>query len=308
MDADLRQLRYFVAVAERLSFSRAAEDLHIAQPSLSKQIRQLERGMRVQLFRRSSRHVELTGAGELLLREARALLSAWTAALASVRDVAASESQVLRVGFAASAANEMTPLILRRFGERHPGWRVEMSQTDWQDPTAGLAGGAVDVALLRLPVPLDDSFGVHVLLEEPRCVALASTHPLAGAEVIRLEQLLDEPFVAPPEESGRWRDYCLAVDARGGHPVRIGAVAKRPDEWLIAIATGLGIAFTPSATARYYQRPDITYRPIEGISSSQVGVVWPCATTSEPVRGFIRACIDTAREAMPEAMSSSSSR
>src|SRR5688500_12264853 len=147
MDADLRQLRYFVAVADRLSFSRAAEDLHIAQPSLSKQIRQLERNLRVQLFRRSSRHVELTSAGELLLRDARALLDTWTATLAAVREVDAAESKVLRVGFAASAANEMTPTILQRFTQAHPGWRVEMSQTDWQDPTAGLAGGAVDVAL-----------------------------------------------------------------------------------------------------------------------------------------------------------------
>lgn len=301
MDADLRHLRYFVAVAERLSFSRAAEDLHIAQPSLSKQIRQLERNLRVQLFRRSSRHVELTTAGELLLRDARTLLETWTATLAAVREIDAAESKVLRVGFAASAANEMTPTIVARFTRAHPGWRVEMSQTDWQDPTAGLAGGAVDVALLRLPVPLDDTFDIRTLLEEPRCVALASTHPLAPSEVISLDQVLDEPFVAPPEESGAWRDYCLALDARGGHPVRIGAVAKRPDEWLIAIATGLGIAFTPLATARYYQRPDITYRPIEGISGSEVGVVWPRASTSEPVLGFVRACIETARQAVPAA-------
>ncbi|WP_028923886.1 LysR family transcriptional regulator [Pseudonocardia acaciae] len=294
MDADLRHLRYFVAVAQRLSFSRAAEELHIAQPSLSKQIRQLERNLRIQLFRRTSRRVELTNAGALLLRDAQTLLDAWATTLTSVREVAAVESQVLRVGFVASAANEMTPTILRMFAERHPGWRVEMSQTDWQDPTAGLAGGAVDVALLRLPVPLDDTFTSHVLLEEPRCVALASSHPLATSDLIRLDQLLDEPFVAPPEESGAWRDYCLAADQRGGHPIRIGAVAKRPDEWLIAIANGLGIAFTPLATARYYQRPDIAYRPVDGVSGSKVAVVWPKDTTSATALGFVRACAEAA--------------
>lgn len=297
MDADLRHLRYFVAVAEQLSFSRAAEQLHIAQPSLSKQIRQLERNLRVQLFRRSSRHVELTGAGELLLADARELLASWTATVASLRDVAAAESQVLRVGFVASAANELTPTILQRFAERHAGWRVEMSQTDWQDPTAGLASGAVDVALLRLPVPLDDTFTSRTLLEEPRCVALASSHPLASSDAIRLEQLLDEPFVAPPEESGAWRDYCLATEARGGHPIRVGAVAKRPDEWLIAIANGLGVAFTPLATARYYQRPDIAYRPVEGVSGSEVAVVWPRDTSSQAILGFVRVCLEVAREA-----------
>ncbi|MEU7864289.1 LysR substrate-binding domain-containing protein [Nonomuraea sp. NPDC049141] len=297
MDADLRHLRFFVAVAERLSFTRAAEDLHVAQPSLSKQIRQLERNLRVQLFNRTSHHVKLTGAGELLLREARELLDAWATTVTSIREVAAAESHVLRVGFVASAANELTPSILRLFAEHRPGWRVEMSQTDWQDPTAGLASGAVDVALLRLPVPLDATFSSQVLLEEPRCVALSVSHPLAGHEVIRLDQLLDEPFVAPPEESGAWRAYCLAADERGGHPIRIGAVVKRPDEWLIAIANNLGVAFTPLATARYYQRPDIAYRPVEGISGSQVAVVWPRETTAATTLEFVRVCLETAHAA-----------
>lgn len=294
MDADLRHVRFFVAVAEQLSFTRAAEDLHVAQPSLSKQIRQLERNLRVQLFNRSSRHVELTPAGELLLRDARKMLDAWATTVSAVRELGAAESRVLRVGFVASAANELTPIILRLFAERHPGWRVEMSQTDWQDPTAGLAAGAVDVALLRLPVPLDATFHRRVLLEEPRCVALSALHPLAGREVIRLDQLLDEPFVAPPEESGVWRSYCLAAEERGSHPIRIGAVVKRPDEWLIAIANNLGIAFTPLATARYYQRPDIVYRPVEGISGSKVAVVWPRETTSAAVHQFVQACAEAA--------------
>ncbi len=119
------------------------------------------------------------------------------------------------------------------------------SQADWQDPTAGLGGGYVDVALLGLSVPLDDTFSVHPLLEEPRCVALATSHPLAHHEVLQLDQLLDEPFVAPPEESVAWRSYRVATEERAGHPIRIGAVAKRLDEWLIATANGLGIAFTP---------------------------------------------------------------
>jgi DNA-binding transcriptional LysR family regulator len=299
MDVDLRLLRYFVAVGEELNFSRAAERLHIAQPSLSRQIRQLERRLGLSLFIRTSRQVELTEAGEVLLPQARELVARWTEMLGTTREAATRESLVLRVGFVSSAANELTPLILRRFSERRPGWRVQMSQTEWQDPTAGLAEQAVDVALLRVPIPDDEPFSQRTLLEEPRWIALPGDHPLAAKQVIELRDVLDEPFVATPEESGAWRDYWLGVPERGGHPVRIGAVVRSSDEWLEAIVNGHGVSFTAQATARFYQRPGITYRPVEGLSSSEVAVVWPRDRATPAVRDFVWACLEVARQATP---------
>jgi DNA-binding transcriptional LysR family regulator len=299
MDVDLRLLRYFVAVGEELNFSRAAERLHIAQPSLSRQIRQLEQRLGFSLFRRTSRQVELTEAGEVLLPQARELLARWTETVGVAREAATRESLVLRVGFVSSAANELTPLILRRFGERRPGWRVQMSQTEWQDPTAGLADGTVDVALLRVPIPGGDAFSERTLLEEPRWIAMSSDHPLAAKQVVELRDVLDEPFVATPEESGAWRDYWLAVDERDGHPVRIGAVVRSSDEWLEAIVNGLGVSFTAQATARFYQRPGIAYRPVDGLSGSEVAVVWPREGAAPAVRDFVWACLEVARRATP---------
>jgi DNA-binding transcriptional LysR family regulator len=126
-------------------------------------------------------------------------------------------------------------------------------------------------------------------------VALPATHPLAAREQIAFHELWDEPFVAAPAETGWWRDWWLAVDEREGHPVRIGAVTDsgQPDDWLAVIANGYGIALAPESAARYYARPGITYRPVTGVSPSQVGVAWaPAADTNPVIQDFVRCCRD----------------
>jgi DNA-binding transcriptional LysR family regulator len=171
-----------------------------------------------------------------------------------------------------------------------------MRQAAWSQPSAGLAEGDADVALLRLPFPGQDALRTVVLFTEPRWVALPAGHPLAGCEVIPFRDLWDEPFVAAPPESGRWREYWLATGERDGHPVRIGAVTDRPDDWLSVIANGYGIALAPASAARFYARPGITYRPVSGVSPSQVGVAWARADDTDPVvRDFVRCCLDHTR-------------
>ena len=164
----------------------------------------------------------------------------------------------------------------------------------WSDPTAGLASGDADVALLRLPFPGQDEMRVEVLLTEPRWVALPDTHPLAVEDQIALSQLWDEPFIAPPAETGLWRDYWLATDERTDRDsVRIGAVTDQPDTFLTAIANAYGVALVPESAARYYARPGIAYRPVTGISPSHVGVAWPPANDTNPVvRDFVSCCLD----------------
>jgi DNA-binding transcriptional LysR family regulator len=169
-----------------------------------------------------------------------------------------------------------------------------MQQAAWSDPTAGLASGDVDAALLRLPFPGQDDARIEVLLTEPRWVALPATHPLAARDQISFDQLWDEPFLAAPEETGWWRDYWLATGERQGHPVRIGYVTDQPDAWLTAIASGYGIALAPESAARYYARPGIAYRPVTGVSPSQVAVAWPPANDTDPVvQDFVRCCLDS---------------
>jgi DNA-binding transcriptional LysR family regulator len=293
MDVDTRLLRYFAAVAAEGNLTRAAERLFVSQPALTKQIKLLESQLGVRLFTRSRAGMTLTPAGQALAGAAPAVLGGWDQALRETKAAASRAARVLRVGFMSSAANEATQQIIAAFTRRRPGWRVDLQQAAWADPTAGLGRGDVDAALLRLPFPGQDDVRIKVLLTEPRWVALPATHPLATRDQISFRQLWDEPFVAAPAETGSWRDYWLAAGERDGHPVRIGAVSDQPDAYLAAIANGDGIALVPESAARYYARPGITYRPVTGVSPSQVGVAWPPANDTNPaVQDFVRCCLD----------------
>ncbi|MFD8612310.1 LysR family transcriptional regulator [Streptomyces sp. NPDC059631] len=292
MDIDTRLLRYFNAVAEEGNLTRAAQRLFIAQPSLTKQIKQLESNLGLELFVRSRAGMELTPAGRALADEVLELLRGWDRSLRCARRAATTSARVLRVGFVASAANEKTQEIIAEFTRRRPDWRVELRQTEWSDPTAGLATGDADAALLRLPFPGQRELHVRILITEPRWIALPAGHRLAPRAEVPFSELYDEPFVATPEASGWWREYWLATEEREGRPVRIGAVAHNPDEWLNAVAHGRGVSLTPEATARFYQRPDLVYRPVTGVSPSQVGVAWPREAHPGPhLDDFVAACL-----------------
>jgi DNA-binding transcriptional LysR family regulator len=301
MDVDTRLLRYFAAVAAEGNLTRAAERLFVSQPALTKQIKQLESRLGMRLFTRSRAGMTLTPAGQALADRTPAVLAGWDQALWETKATASRAARVLRVGFMSSAANEATQQIIAAFARRRPGWRVDMQQAAWSDPTAGLVTGDVDAALLRLPFPGQDDVRIEVLLTEPRWVALPTAHPLAARDQIPFTDLWDEPFVAATAETGWWRDYWLATGERQGHPVRIGAETNQPDAWLTAIANGYGIALTPESAARYYARPGITYRPVTGVSPSQVGVAWPPGNDTNPVvQDFVRCCLDNKAAQHPQ--------
>lgn len=294
MDVDTRLLRYFEAVAEEGNLTRAAQRLFVSQPALTKQIKQLETLLGVQLFVRSRTGMALTAPGRSLAENVSAVLESWDKARRETRRTAA---RVLRVGFIASAANEATQRIIAAYCARRPDWRVEMRQTSWAKPDAGLSQGDVDVALLRLPFPGQEALRVEVILTEPRLIAMRSNHPLAGREEIAFAELLEEPFVAAPAETGPWRDYWLAADVRGGRAVRVGAVTDQPDEWLSAIANGDGVALAPESASRYYARPGVVYRRVTGVSPTQVAVAWSPTDDENPaVRDFVDCCVAASAE------------
>lgn len=196
MDVHVRDLRYFVTVAEELHFTRTAERLFVSQPALSKQIRSLEQDLRVALFSRDRRAVALTTAGQALLPIAREVLQRWDAAQSAVAEAAAAEHRVLTIGMSTSGGRGLLPAAQAVFLEQYPGWRLELRQVGWSDPTAGLADGEVDVALLWLPLPENERYSHQLLAEEPRHVALAAGHPLARRERIDMTELVDELFLA----------------------------------------------------------------------------------------------------------------
>ncbi|WP_112275493.1 LysR family transcriptional regulator [Lentzea terrae] len=160
MDVDTRLLRFFAAIAEEGNLTRAAHRLFVSQPSLTKQLKHLESQLGVRLFTRSSTGMKLTEAGHTLAERVPPVLADWDAAVRETRSTA----RVLRVGFV--AGTDVTEDILAAFAQRRPGWRVDLRKAPWNDPTAGLATAEVPVALLRLPFPGEESFGVRSLFSE----------------------------------------------------------------------------------------------------------------------------------------------
>jgi DNA-binding transcriptional LysR family regulator len=272
-DIDLRLLRYFVAVAEELHFGHAALRLHLSQPALSTQIHKLEQLVGAQLLERTSRHVELTRAGAVLLEEARHVLMTAERALQATREAAGGEHGRFVVGFIANAAAELTPSILEAFETLHPKVRVEMRQFDFADPSCGLADGAVDVAFVRPPLAPWEWLESETLFVEPRVLVVADRFPVAARSEVLAEMLVDEPFVAR-RAPGYWRDFWLAVEQRKGCPVRVGAEAATVDECFEAILRGQGMAFTQVSSRRFYARPGLAFVPVADIPPASVSVAW----------------------------------
>jgi DNA-binding transcriptional LysR family regulator len=293
MDAHLRDLRYFVAVAEDLHFTHAAERLHVSQPALSKQIRLLERELGYALFERDRRTVTLTEAGESLLGAARELLAHWDAATAQASRLARAAATVLRIGFQTSVVGGLYQIALTRFTAAHPEWRVELKLHPWSDPTAGLLDRTSDIAFLWLPVPGQEELTCETLRTEARYVALWRKHPLAQRKDLQIDDLLDEPFAALPPEAGVLRDFWLALDQRGGHPVRIGAQVGTPDETFEAVAAKQGLALLSAGNAELYSRPGIVCRPVIDLTPAALAIAW----RADDDRGILGEFGRAAREA-----------
>ncbi|MEV4312607.1 LysR substrate-binding domain-containing protein [Actinocrispum sp. NPDC049592] len=274
MDVDLRKLRYFVAVAEHLHFGRAAQDLHIAQPVLSRQIRALEDELKVQLFVRDRRATELTAAGEQLLADARPLLASADALRRRVGRAARGQD-TFTIGF-------MPGLIVtgavRALEARHPGLRVEVVRTSWADQTEVIHDGRVDVSHVRLPI---DQRGLQVrpLLTEPRVVVLPAGHRLAGKDTVRIADLAAEHLLQDPDAVPEWRD--IAVELRDGSREPVPYIAN-VEEKLERVAAGHGVVILPLSTATFYTRPDITQAAVEDIAPNQVCLAWD-ATRRSPL-------------------------
>jgi DNA-binding transcriptional LysR family regulator len=270
MDVHLRDLRYFLAVAQQLHFTRAAETLYVSQPALSKQIRALERQLRVQLFEREPGGVRLTRAGAELMPYAEQMLGRWDGARSALSRVSDCS---LVVGMHTSPGRGLLPAVRARMVASCPAVELELRHAPWGDRTAGLSDGSVDAAFVWLPLPQPPYRWVTVAREQ-RLVALPNDHRLAAGESVSMTDLLDEPFLALPESAGPLREFWLAVDDRDGHPVRIGAEISDTEETYEAVASGIGICLLAAGNAPIFARGDVTMLPVRDLSPSELVLAW----------------------------------
>ncbi|MER5526287.1 LysR substrate-binding domain-containing protein [Streptomyces sp. NPDC002677] len=255
VDLELRLVRYFTVVAEELHFGRAADALHLAQPSLSRQIRRLERELGVRLLDRTPRGTRLTEAGETFLPQARELLRSAARAAASARSAAAHGP--FTVGY--TTHQIVTPAV-RDLRHRHPEADVRTLHVDWNEPRDALLDHRVDVVVTRFLFTADD-LDITLLYDEPRVLLVPLGHRLAGKESVTLADFADEPL---PRFTGADR-----IGANPAGHTNLGALVDTLEDKLELVASGEVVSLAP-AGFRGNLRPDIVVVPVVDADPVQV--------------------------------------
>ncbi|KWX01507.1 Transcriptional regulator [Carbonactinospora thermoautotrophica] len=289
---ELRHVRYFVAVAEEQSFTRAAERLRIAQSPLSQQIRKLERELGVELFVRTTRSVQLTHAGRVFYERARHLLVGSDEAITATRKAARGELGRLSLGFTGSVTYELLPALVRAYHERNPDVTLDLhSEMLTPAQVEAILEGRIAVGLLRPPVNAK-GLVVEVLREEPLGVLLPTEHPAAAARALALESLHDEIFVGyPSKPPSTMHSVMLSVCRQAGFIPRICQEAAETATLVALVAAGLGMALVP-ASVQHLRIDGATYRPI---CSPRATVQLALAYQEGEVTPLVRRYLETAR-------------
>ncbi len=247
---ELRQLRYFVAIAETLHFGRAAERLHVTQPPLSRQLAALEQALGVRLVQRSSRQVLLTAAGERFLDDARTLLQGLEQACRNAQLVDAGELGELRIGFMMHAAHSTVPPLARRFIAAHPGVRLQLREALPAAVVAGVSLGDYDAGIGFRPAHMA-GLGLLPLHDEPLIVAVPAADPLAAARLLTIHDLADAPLItAPADVVPALRAAIEGCFAAAGRVPQVRLEVQLQQSIVSLVAEGLGIALVPASLRR----------------------------------------------------------
>jgi DNA-binding transcriptional LysR family regulator len=281
---DLRQLRYFVAVAEELHFGRAAERLGMAQPPLTQQIQKLERELGYRVFVRQPRKTTLTDAGLVLLEEARRILAGMEQAIDHTRRAGRGETGQLTVGTPPSVMLTRLPTIIRKYRERFPAVRFTLREMSTSAIAAGLLNGTLDIGFLR-EMSECGALPVETVLRESVFAVLPATHPLAAAPRLRLRQLAKEPFVLFPSHVGvAFYDKIISFCVDAGFTPRIVQEATQWQSVVTFVETGMGVSIAP-AGVRKFRWKGVEYRPLAGLETT-VSICWQNTRESGAIAAF----------------------
>jgi len=284
---ELRQLRYFVAVAEELHFRRAAERLHISQPPLSHQIQALETEMGCLLLTRTRRRVELTPAGAAFLRDARAILAELDAAVATARQIHSGQTGRLRINFVGSALLSIVPGAVQRFRDARPEVEVELRERPTVDQVRAVLDGVVDVGLVRQPIEPHRDLRVHTVAREPTFVAVPANHPLASLDTVPLARVAAEPLVLfPREQAPGFHDLLMSALAGTGVAPRVVQYAPETQTIIGLVAAGIGVSLVP-ASERRLAIEGVAYRPVPEAPDVELAAISRVDHDSPLIEAFI---------------------
>jgi DNA-binding transcriptional LysR family regulator len=280
-DLELRVVRYFTVVASHRHFRRAAEALLIAQPSLSRQIHNLEQQLGARLLDRTPQGCRLTEAGEVFLPRAKALLRSAAQAAAATRAAA----QLSRITIGSTRGLVVTP-ALRELRRQHPDADVHTLLLAWNEPREALLGHRVDATVSRLPIRTDQ-LQVTTLYDEPRVLLVPLDHRLAGRESVALDDIADEPIprLSDPDWNAFWR-----IDPRpDGSPAPDGPLVETVEDKLELIAAGQAVAIVSAGLRADRLHPGLTTVPLRGVEPSHVVLATRAGDRSHLVAAFRKA-------------------
>lgn len=293
---EMRQLRYFVAVAEELHFGHAAQRLHIAQPALSRQIQTLEKELMVQLLFRNRRRVQITAAGQVFLDHARLVLARAEDAVLAAQRAGGGVSGSLNLGFVGSATYDVLPGALRAFREVAPHVELVLSEMTVHAQLEALNEKRIDIGLLRLPARTA-GLVFRRISRERLYVALPSPHRLAQLPAVRLASLAGEAFVLYPDyPQPSWTEFVIGLCQQAGfHPT----IAQRTVEiqtTLSLVAAGIGVSIVPECVAGI-MRKSVVFRRLTGLRArTELLVAHREHDPSPVVQTFLKVLWRTGRE------------
>jgi DNA-binding transcriptional LysR family regulator len=270
---DVQQVKAFLAVAEELHFGRAAERLHVAQPPLSRTIKQLERQLGTRLFDRNTRSVRLTASGEALIAPAKEVLAALRRAEIAVRSADDGEAGVVRIAFAGMSTHPHVARLARIVRSQRPGIQLELSSQNFAQPAMNmLTRGDTDIALGRWDV-IPAEVSSRVVMRDELVVALPDTHALAGMRQVSVGQLADDGFVSLPTYEGSvLPDRLRRLAHASGFVANVVQIAPDTQTALALVSAEVGCHLTFASVARNATDPGTVFVPLEGATAPDLDV------------------------------------
>jgi DNA-binding transcriptional LysR family regulator len=283
---ELRELRYFVAVAEEQSFIHAAKRLHMSQPPLSLQIKNLEKKLGIKLFERTARRVLLTDEGRILMDCAKTILDEVREVEDEVKGAGLGIGGKIEVGFISSVALNLLPPAIRLFRERYEKVKVELRELSSEQQAEALYKGEIQVGLIRQPFQAP-YLETELVLEENLVLAMPADHPLSSLEQVPLEEIKDLPMVFFTRQlSPSLYARIVRLHRRADVFPTIVQDAAHLQTIIGLVASGAGLAILPGS-AEWFVREDIVYRPLDAPEGkSWVGLAWLEGNSSVLVKNF----------------------
>ncbi len=297
---ELRHLRYFRTVAAELHFGRAAEKLHIAQPPLSHQIRQLEAELGFELFNRTRRAVTLTPAGQAFLVQIERLFQQLEQAVEIGRKTSRGELGRVSIGFVGSATYNILPALLHQFRDRYPEVQLELHELTTDRQLIWLRDGRIDLGLMRPPI-VEPDVSSHTIFQEPPIVVLPASHQLAQSVTIELSALATAPFILFPRQlaPGLYDPIITLCQAAGFSP-QVVQECVQMQTIVSLVSANLGVSILP-ASIQEVQRQGVVYRPIANLTAStstdylaKIAIVWRTHDSSPPMHRLLEIALELA--------------